>query len=116
MRPSAPYFAVIFTSLRSEVEDDYISTNDLLMEKAKTYAGFLHQDAVRDGLGIAISYWKDLDSIHQWSKDVDHILAKQRGSKEWYTSYSVRIARVEREYGNPNELWSPLKHTDSEPR
>lgn len=95
-----PYYAVIFTSFRTDVEDGYMEMNDLLMEKAKSYPGFMHQDSVRDGMGIAISYWKSLEDIQSWKKDVDHIQAKNRGIKEWYTGYSVRIAKVELEYGN----------------
>ena len=97
--PTLPYYAVIFTSVRTEIEDGYHEMNDLLMEKAEEYEGFIRQDAVRDGLGIAISYWQDLESIQAWRKDVDHLVAKERGKKEWYTQYSVRIAKVEREYG-----------------
>jgi heme-degrading monooxygenase HmoA len=94
-----PYYAVIFTSFRTEMEDGYHEMNELLMEKAKSYSGFMHQDAVRDGMGIAISYWKNLEDIQVWKKDIDHMVAKSRGKKEWYTEYSVRIAKVEREYG-----------------
>ncbi|NND93597.1 MAG: antibiotic biosynthesis monooxygenase [Flavobacteriales bacterium] len=97
--PSLPYYAVIFTSVRTDVDEGYLETNELLMKKAHEYEGFLHQDAVRDGIGIAISYWRDLESIIEWRKDSDHILAKGRGKKEWYRQYSVRIAKVESEYG-----------------
>lgn len=97
--PTPPYYAVIFTSIRTDVEEEYYETNELLMKKAEDYDGFIHQDAVRDGLGIAISYWRDLESIQAWRKDMDHIVAKERGKKEWYSQYSVRIAKVEREYG-----------------
>lgn len=91
----SPYYAVIFTSTRTEVEDGYHETNDILMEKASEYEGFLGQDTVRDDIGIAVSYWKTMEDIKAWKNDVDHLLAKSRGRSDWYSHYRVRIAKVE---------------------
>jgi len=93
-----PYYAVIFTSTRTEVNEGYNETNDLLMNKAKDYPGFMGLDAVRDGLGIAVSYWKNLEELHKWKVDTEHILAKSRGRAEWDSHYRIRIARVEMDY------------------
>lgn len=90
-----PYYAVIFTSLRTVVVEDYAETNAVLEQAAKEIPGFLGQEAVRDGLGIAVSYWRDMESINTWRENVQHKQAKMRGAKEWYTHYSVRICKVE---------------------
>ena len=90
-----PYYAVIFTSIRTDVKEDYAETNDFLEEAANAIPGFLGQEATRDGLGIAVSYWKDLESIDQWRKHLSHQSAKARGIREWYQTYSVRICKVE---------------------
>ena len=90
-----PYYAVIFTSIRTDVADDYAATNDMLTEEAEKIPGFLGQEATRDGLGIAVSYWRDLESIDIWRKHVAHQQAKSRGAREWYKAYSVRICKVE---------------------
>jgi heme-degrading monooxygenase HmoA len=50
------------------------------------------------GIGITISYWKDLKSIKNWHNIADHKLAQKKGYDTWYQSFSVRICRVEREY------------------
>lgn len=52
-------------------------------------------------LGLAVSYWTDLDSIAAWKRNLEHAQAQQRGRQQWYDSYSVRIARVERAYSKP---------------
>ncbi|MCB9446864.1 MAG: antibiotic biosynthesis monooxygenase [Flavobacteriales bacterium] len=93
--PAPPYYAVIFTSLRTDVDTDYAATNDHLLELAGEIDGFLGMEAARDGLGIAVSYWRDLEAIDKWRKHMDHGVAKQRGRTEWYTHYKIRICKVE---------------------
>jgi len=94
-----PDYAVVFTSVRREVEEDYKATNDLLHGIAKEMDGFLAMHSLRDGFGISISYWKDMESIDTWRKQAQHIVAKERGKNEWYTYYNVRICKVEKDYG-----------------
>lgn len=94
-----PYYAVIFTSKRTDVKADYAETNDLLISIAEKMEGYLGEESARDsGLGVSVSFWKDLESIRTFKEQVDHSMAQARGRKEWYTYYKVRIARVEREY------------------
>jgi heme-degrading monooxygenase HmoA len=93
----APYYAVIFTSLRTGVNTDYQETNELLFAEAEKVNGFLGQEAVRDGLGIAVSYWKTLEAVNEWRNNVHHKMAKARGISEWYTEYNIRICKVEHE-------------------
>lgn len=68
-------------------------------ELAKTQPGFLGIESVREGLGITVSYWKDLDSITQWKANAEHQNAQRLGNEQWYSSFQLRIARVERDYG-----------------
>ncbi len=65
------------------------------MALAKDIPGYLGEESIRDGLGISVSYWRDLESIDIWRKNMDHILAKKRGREEWYQAYTIRIAKVE---------------------
>lgn len=97
--PSPPYYAVIFSNIRSDVEKGYAETAQLMLELAEQQPGYLGHESVRDGLGITISYWKDLESIRLWKSQSDHQLAQQMGRDQWYTSYKTRICRVERDYG-----------------
>jgi heme-degrading monooxygenase HmoA len=61
--------------------------------------GYLGVESARDGLGITVSYWRDLASIRAWKAHAEHLLAQQTGRSTWYNDYRVRIAKVERDYG-----------------
>ena len=98
--PEPPYYAVIFSSLRSEVDDGYADTAAQMVELAARQPGFLGVESVRETLGITVSYWRDLDSIRQWKRQADHRQAQKMGREKWYSQYRTRIALVERDYGN----------------
>ncbi len=93
-----PYYAVIFTSILVKPDREYFKINDFLRQEAEKLDGFLGEDSARNDYGISVSYWKDLDSIQQWRQNADHQWAKQKGRKDFYKEYKIRIARVEREY------------------
>lgn len=97
--PKPPYYAVIFTSLRTETDQGYAETARRMEELARTQEGFLGIESARDGLGITVSYWKDLESIRKWKNHAEHAMAQDKGRKDWYSAYRVRIALVERDYG-----------------
>lgn len=96
--PEPPYYAVIFTSLRSEGDHGYPETARRMVELAQQQPGFLGMESVREGLGITVSYWTDEAAIRAWKANAEHRLAQERG-REWYAAYRVRVCRVEREYG-----------------
>jgi len=94
-----PYYAVIFTSVRTAGDNGYSEMADRMVELAKKQPGFIGVESVRNEVGITVSYWKDLESIRKWRENAEHQVAIEKGKKEWYESYKVRIAKVEREYG-----------------
>ncbi|MBC8110567.1 MAG: antibiotic biosynthesis monooxygenase [Verrucomicrobia bacterium] len=97
--PDPPYFAVIFTSLRTENGEGYEETALLMETLAVQQAGYLGHESARDGLGITVSYWESLEAIRHWKRQTDHLFAQQNGRKKWYEVYQVRICKVERQYG-----------------
>jgi heme-degrading monooxygenase HmoA len=98
--PPPPYYAAIFSSLRTEGDQGYAAMAQRMLELAALQPGFLGVDSTRgkDGLGITVSYWKDLESISSWKKNAEHLAAQKGGREKWYATFIVRIARVEREY------------------
>ncbi len=96
--PQPPYYAVIFTSVRTAEDNGYSELAERMVELAKKQSGFLGVESARDEIGITVSYWKDLDSIRKWKEHTEHQVAIEKGKKEWYESYKVRIAKVERDY------------------
>jgi len=100
-RPQPPYYAVIFTSQRTEGEHEYGATADRMVELAAQQPGYLGVESTRDdsGLGITVSYWRSLDDIAAWRRVLEHTAARNQGRAQWYSHYELRIARVERAYG-----------------
>lgn len=101
--PAPPYFAVIFTSRRTSVDDGYGATADRMVELARQQAGFLGVESTRgaDGLGITVSYWASEADIAAWKANTEHRVAQISGNRKWYEHFEVRIARVERAYPGP---------------
>jgi heme-degrading monooxygenase HmoA len=96
-----PYYAVIFSSQQSRTGDDeYALTAEKMSELAARQPGFLGIETVHgaNGLGITISYWESEEAIAAWKTDAEHLAAQQRGKRDWYEHYEVRVARVERAY------------------
>ncbi len=93
-----PYYAVIFTSTRTEGDNDYNEMSERMETLAKKQEGFIAVDSARNKVGITVSYWKNLEAIKSWKQQSEHLLAQQKGRNEWYNWYNVRICKVEREY------------------
>lgn len=100
-RPAPPYYAVIFTSQRTADELGYGETADRMVELASQQPGYLGVESARgdDGLGITVSYWRSLEDIAAWRRQMEHTAARNNGRAQWYAHYELRIAKVERAYG-----------------
>jgi heme-degrading monooxygenase HmoA len=96
--PHPPYYAVIFTSIRTQIEEGYQEMAEEMVRLAALQPGYLGHESARETLGITISYWESLESIQQWKAQSDHLLAQKFGREKWYLAYSTRIAKVERDY------------------
>lgn len=96
--PQPPYYAVIFTSTRTEGDNGYSEMADRMEELASQQSGFLGFDSAREDVGITVSYWQDLESIKNWKENVEHQEARKQGREKWYDHFTVRIAKVEKEY------------------
>jgi len=92
------YYAVIFTSTRSKIEEGYAEMAEKMEQLAKQQPGFIGVESARNEIGITVSYWKSLEAIKNWKMNLDHLDAQQNGRSTWYKNYKVRIAKVEREY------------------
>ena len=97
--PKPPYYAVIFTSIKTEDDDGYAEMAEKIATLAARQPGFLGMETAREGLGITVSYWDSLDAIRDWKRQADHQQAQRLGRERWYQAYRIRISKVEREYG-----------------
>lgn len=101
--PSPPYYAVIFTSIRTEIDCGYDLMADRMVELAAQQPGFLGVESARNpnGFGITVSYWKNEESIAAWKANLEHARAQDSGKRLWYADYFLRVAKVERDHGRP---------------
>ncbi|SFR37580.1 Heme-degrading monooxygenase HmoA [Robiginitalea myxolifaciens] len=100
MNNGAPYYAVIFTSKRTQADPEgYGQMAEQMMELAARQPGYLGVDHAREDIGITISYWDSLQAISNWKQQEDHLQAQRLGRERWYEHFTLRICRVEREYG-----------------
>lgn len=99
--PPPPYYAVIFSSLQSDDPGQlrgYGRMAERMEQLAREQPGYLGFEAARDGLGIAVSYWRDEASLLAWKENVEHLAAQTLGRERWYRDYCTRVCRVERAY------------------
>jgi len=99
--PEPPYYAVIFSSLRTPGDDGYAHMAERMVELATGQPGFLGVESTRggDGFGITVSYWTSLEAIANWRADAEHQVAQETGKARWYQHYELRVALVEKAYG-----------------
>jgi heme-degrading monooxygenase HmoA len=99
--PKPPYYVVCFSSQRTEGDHGYGDMADAMEQLARQQPGFLGVESARgsDGFGITNSFWQDEESIRAWKRNVDHLVAQRLGRQDWYETYELRVARVERAYG-----------------
>jgi len=96
--PDPPYYAVIFSSQRTNGDNGYGAMADKMVALASKQKGFLGVESARDEqLGITVSYWDSVDAIQAWKENVAHIVAQEKGKSEWYESFSLRVCKVERQ-------------------
>ena len=111
-----PYYAVVFSSQRTDGDHGYAAMADRMVELARQQPGFLGVESARgaDGFGITVSYWASEADIAAWKQQTEHLVAQTLGRERWYAQYSLRVARVERAYGhslqtNPDDI-TPQSH------
>ncbi len=105
MKKKPPYYAVIFSSVKSDTDTGYETTAQRMLSLVENQPGFLGVESVANahGNGITVSYWESLESIAAWKNQAEHRMAQERGKAEWYRSFRLRIAKVEKDYAFNSE-------------
>jgi heme-degrading monooxygenase HmoA len=108
--PLPPYYAVIFSSQRSDEGDaGYGEMAERMVELAAQQPGFLGVETTRgaDGFGITVSYWRSEADIAAWKAHAEHRVAQRMGHQQWYTKFELRIAQVVRGSSKPQREGVP---------
>jgi len=96
-----PYYVAVFTTVRTQEQSDYSETNARMEDLVKDIPGYLGMDHAQTpgGLGITVGYFRDADALTEWRTDAEHRAAQKRGRDQWYESYTLHVAKVERSHG-----------------
>jgi len=98
--PAPPYWAVIFTSQRTDGDQGYAAMAERMEALAKEQPGFLGLEHAGDASGsITVSYWRAPEDITAWKAQVEHREAQRLGRETWYARFQLRVCKVERAYG-----------------
>jgi heme-degrading monooxygenase HmoA len=99
--PEPPYYAVVFTSLRTAADAGYERMAERMGALAAEQPGFLGVESARgtDGVGITVSYWESLEAIRAWREHAEHRVAQAFGRGKWYEWFQLRVCRVEEAWG-----------------
>jgi heme-degrading monooxygenase HmoA len=103
MRPEKECYAVIFTGSKSEDIEGYDEAAMEMFQLASQQDGFISIDFSQMGNdSITVSYWESLESIQQWKNHPQHKIVQDKGQSTWYKNYTVKVAKVVREYSFAN--------------
>ncbi|MEU6531058.1 antibiotic biosynthesis monooxygenase [Streptomyces sp. NPDC046928] len=93
-----PYYVAVFTTVRSQEQSGYAETNARMESLVRDIPGYLGMDHAQTpgGLGITVGYFRDAEALAEWRSHAEHRAAQRRGRAEWYQSYTLHVAKVER--------------------
>ncbi|MEU1340177.1 antibiotic biosynthesis monooxygenase family protein [Streptomyces sp. NPDC090075] len=96
-----PYYVAVFTAVRTQDQSGYGETNARMEDLVKDIPGYLGMDYAQNpgGLAITVGYFRDAEALAEWRYNAEHRAAQKRGQAEWYESYSLHVAKVERSHG-----------------
>lgn len=101
--PEPPYYAVIFSIVRAKIDEaEYGVMGERMAELAMQQDGFLgfeYAPETPEGFSLSVSYWRDEECIRRWKQHGEHLIAQQLGREKWYPQFMIRVAKVERAYG-----------------
>ena len=95
--PQPPYYAVIFTTVKSDNQTGYAEMNARMYELAQQQKGYLGIESAKGEIGLSVTYWETLEDIVNWRNNAEHKLAQAEGYATWYQAFATRVCRVERD-------------------
>ena len=74
----------------------YAQTAARMDALAAQQPGYLGVESAREEIGITVSCWRSAQDAPAWKAIAEHQLAQRLGRAQWYRTYRVRIATVDR--------------------
>lgn len=104
--------AVIFeVKIKSGRQEDYLQIAAQLREHLVKVDGFISIERFssfsEEGKLCSLSFWENEDAVRQWREFELHRTAQEKGKKEIFADYRIRVAEVVRDYGMKTRLEEP---------
>lgn len=96
--------AVIFEVWPEEGRlDEYLAVAAELRQELVQIDGFISVERffslTEDGKLLSLSFWRDMEAVATWRRNLEHRKAQARGRREVFRDYRLRVAEVVRDYG-----------------
>jgi heme-degrading monooxygenase HmoA len=99
LRRSTVVITLFRSRLTAQAGDDYIAMSGEMLERAKSYPGFVAMKSFTadDGERLTVVWWENDERQTAWRQDERHREAQRKGRERWYHYYHLEIANVIRE-------------------
>jgi len=106
-------YAVIFEVHPTESgNSEYLEIASRLKAFLSNRAGFISIERFKslseDGKVLSLSFWESEETISDWRNLLEHRMAQKKGKEKLFSSYRIRVAKVERDYTNEDREEAPL--------
>lgn len=95
---------------RMRLRDDidaaaYQRTFEQMFELVQAVPGFRGIDGFtgEDGSELAVAWFDSDESIAEWKRQPQHLAAQERARREFFASYDITIADIDRQYEWPDD-------------
>jgi len=76
MNKQDTYYAVIFTSKRTDNNKGYHKMGEQMEILAEQQPGYIGIESAKEDIGITVSYWETLEAIKNWKENTAHLFAQ----------------------------------------
>ena len=94
-----------------EGKEEYLKIASTLKEFLPSQKGFISierfQSLVEENKLLSLSFWEDEEAISIWRNLFEHRIAQDKGNKELFTEYRIRVANVVRDYSKEKREEAP---------
>lgn len=98
------YIVTFETWPDEQYQETYLEHAQSMREEVERIEGFISverfQSLYEDGKLLSMSLWESEDAIREWKQHAQHQLEQELGKTKYFHAYHIRVAKVEREYGN----------------
>lgn len=96
--------------LREDIDAPaYQAVFEQMLKEVSMLSGFrgIEGFSGEDGSELAVAWFDSDEAIAEWKQHPDHLVAQERGRREFFKSYEITIADTDRQYGWPQTASDP---------